>query len=102
MLKGLNSIEPAEGDARMRQRQLLAQVIMLFFAACSPSLALGAGIPGELAPLEYLVGGWKGTAVPQANRLKGWQEKHNWAWRFVKGTPVGIRATLENNKVMKE
>ena len=41
--------------------------------------------PPEFAPFEHLVGGWKGQGWLSKNRLKGWSEKHNWAWKFVEG-----------------
>ena len=68
--------------------------------ACLP--AVGDEMPVASAPLEYLVGGWKGTAIPQANRLKGWSETHNWAWKFDKGTPVATTVTLDGDKVIKK
>jgi YHS domain-containing protein len=46
-----------------------------------------------------MVGAWKGQAVPAANRLKGWPEKHSWAWKFAKGTPVGMTLAVEGGKV---
>lgn len=56
-------------------------------------------IPAPFARFESMVGGWKGTAQPAANRFKGWQEKHSWAWKFAKGTPVGMTLTIEGGKV---
>ncbi len=56
-------------------------------------------VPAPFARFESMVGGWKGTAQPAANRLKGWQEKHSWAWKFLKGTPVGMTLTVEGGKV---
>lgn len=57
-------------------------------------------IPETLAPFEYMIGSWKGPGIPTANRLRGWPEKHMWAWKFVKGTPVGMTVTLEGNKTL--
>ncbi len=45
-------------------------------------------IPTPFARFEPMVGAWKGTARPAENKVKGWPEKHAWAWKFVKGTPV--------------
>jgi YHS domain-containing protein len=45
-----------------------------------------------------MIGAWKGTAVPRANRLKGWPENHLWAWKFSKGTPVGMTIELKGDK----
>ncbi len=50
-------------------------------------------IPEAFERFEHMIGAWKGTGVPAANRLKGWSENHLWAWKFVKGSPVGM--TLE-------
>jgi YHS domain-containing protein len=59
-------------------------------------------VPAPFAPFEYLVGGWKGQGIPQANRLRGWPETHRWAWKFAKGTPVGLAVTLEGDKTLKQ
>lgn len=55
-----------------------------------------------LAPLEYLIGGWKGTGVPTANRIKGWAERHAWAWKFEKGAPVGLTVEMTGSKVVSK
>src|SRR5262249_51807135 len=55
-------------------------------AADAPTLE----IPEPFARFEHMIGSWKGTAVPAANRLKGWPETHRWAWKFAKGKPVGM------------
>lgn len=55
-------------------------------------------IAPELAPFEHLVGGWKGMAIPPANRLKGWPERHLWSWTFEEGRPVALKLALEGNK----
>jgi YHS domain-containing protein len=47
-----------------------------------------------------MIGSWKGTAVPSANRLKGWSETHLWAWKFSKGTPVGMTVELRGDKTL--
>ena len=39
---------------------------------------------------------------PQANRLKGWEEKHNWAWKFDKGRPVAMTVALDGDKLLKQ
>jgi YHS domain-containing protein len=59
-------------------------------------------VPPALAPLEYLIGGWKGVGAPEANRVKGWSETHRWAWKFSKGTPSGLNGTFENDKLIKQ
>ncbi len=55
-------------------------------------------VPPAFAPFEHMVGGWKGTAKPAANPLKGWQESHGWAWKFEKGVPVGMSLEFRGDK----
>jgi YHS domain-containing protein len=57
-------------------------------------------VPEAFLPFEHMIGGWKGTAKPAANPLKGWQEAHGWAWKFVKGKPVGLTISLEGDKTL--
>ena len=57
-------------------------------------------VPSAFLPFESMIGGWKGTAASTANRVKGWQEAHSWAWKFEKGKPVGLNLTLEGNKTL--
>jgi YHS domain-containing protein len=57
-------------------------------------------IPAAFLPFEHMIGGWKGTAKPTANPLKGWQESHGWAWKFEKGKPVGLTIALEGDKTL--
>lgn len=57
-------------------------------------------IPEAFARFEHMIGSWKGTAVPAANRLKGWSETHVWAWRFVKGTPAGMSVELKGDRTL--
>ncbi|HEY2155798.1 MAG TPA: hypothetical protein VGH33_09215 [Isosphaeraceae bacterium] len=63
------------------------------------AVAADEEIPAPFARFEPMVGAWKGQAVPAVNRLKGWPEKHAWAWKFVKGTPVGMTLAVEGGKV---
>jgi YHS domain-containing protein len=58
----------------------------------------GEAIPPPFAPFEHMIGAWKGTGVPRANRIKGWEEKHLWAWKFLKGTPVGMTLEFKGDK----
>lgn len=60
----------------------------------------GREIPAPFAPFEYLVGSWKGAGVPAANKVRGWSETHAWAWKFEKGTPVGLSVTMTGDKVL--
>lgn len=89
--------------ARMR-RVVLASCFMCISAlaalATSADDSTGGDIPAPLAPFEHLVGAWKGMGIPAANRLKGWPEKHLWAWKFEKGTPVGLALSMEGDKTL--
>jgi YHS domain-containing protein len=57
-------------------------------------------VPAPFTPFEHLVGAWKGMAIPATNRLKGWTERHLWAWKFADGQPVGMTLTIEGGKVL--
>src|SRR4051794_22604167 len=57
-------------------------------------------IPEPFVPFEHMIGSWKGQGIPTANRLKGWPEKHLWAWKFAKGIPVGMSLVLEGDKAL--
>lgn len=62
----------------------------------------GRDIPAPLAPFEYLVGRWKGSATPKnsAQSFRGWQETHAWAWIFEKGKPTGLSVSIEGGKIL--
>src|SRR3954462_5301657 len=60
----------------------------------------GGEIPEPFVPFEHMIGSWKGQGIPAANRLKGWPEKHMWAWKFIKGAPVGMSIVLEGDKTL--
>jgi YHS domain-containing protein len=75
---------------------------LVTLAALVTATALAAPddeVPAPYARFEGMVGGWKGTAQPAANRFKGWQESHSWAWKFAKGEPVGMTVAIEGGKV---
>ena len=57
-------------------------------------------VPAPLAPFSYLIGGWTGSGIPAANKLKGWQEKYMWAWKFSKGQPIGLTVEVTGGKVL--
>ncbi len=59
-------------------------------------------VPAAFAPFEHMIGGWKGMGIPAANRLKGWPETHQWAWKFAGGNPVAMTVTTEGGKVLKQ
>jgi YHS domain-containing protein len=68
----------------------------------TPQAEAQVRIPPPLAPFEYLVGGWKGTGIPTANRLKGWSERHVWSWKFVEGRPVALTVALSGNRQLTQ
>jgi YHS domain-containing protein len=57
-------------------------------------------IPPEFAPFEHLIGAWKGQGIPRANRLKGWAERHLWAWKFQEGRPAGLSIELDGDRTI--
>ncbi len=57
-------------------------------------------VPAPFLPFEHMIGGWKGTAQPTANKFKGWQETHGWAWKFEKGKPVGMSVNFDGDKTL--
>jgi YHS domain-containing protein len=81
----------------------LALVVLGPAAACGPVVAAGAEgreIPEAFQPFEHMIGRWKGQGIPTTNRLRGWSEKHQWAWKFAKGVPVGMVILLEGDKTL--
>jgi YHS domain-containing protein len=85
---------------------------LLVFAAlalCQGGAARGqprearGDVPPELAPLEFLVGRWKGQGVPKddpARRFRGWTETHAWAWVFSKGRVTGLRLDVQGGRLI--
>src|SRR3954468_23656617 len=84
------------------RRAILAGLlgVMLGGAQAVAAGSEGRGIPEPFVPFEHMIGSWKGQGIPAANKLKGWPEKHMWAWKFLKGTPVGMSLVLEGDKVL--
>lgn len=85
----------------------MGRVLAIGAVGLSLVVALAAGPAGEEVPapfarFESMIGGWKGTAQPAVNRVKGWQEKHAWAWKFAKGKPVGMTLAIEGGKVFSK
>ncbi|HEV3165983.1 MAG TPA: hypothetical protein VGZ22_18280 [Isosphaeraceae bacterium] len=79
----------------------LALVLGVVFGRAAGAAEDSPGaIPPPFVPFEHLVGAWKGTGIPAANRLKGWPERHLWAWKFTKGTPAGMSLTIEGGKIL--
>ena len=68
--------------------------------ALSADETASRAVPEAFAPFEHMIGSWKGTAIPAANRFKGWQETHMWAWKFLKGEPVGMTLELKGDKAL--
>jgi YHS domain-containing protein len=73
--------------------------LMATLSTAAPADDESKDVPPPFARFEAMIGGWKGTAQPTANRLKGWPEKHAWAWKFAKGVPVGMTITVQGGKV---
>lgn len=59
-------------------------------------------VPPELAPFEHLIGAWKGQGIPQANRLKGWSERHLWAWKFTRGRASGLSIEMDGDRTLRQ
>src|SRR5262245_32616944 len=96
MMRG--SIGLATGGRVMTRALILAVVgagLAAGIAIAAESAALE--IPEPFARFEHMIGSWKGTAVPAANRLKGWSETHRWAWKFAKGKPIGMSLELDGD-----
>lgn len=84
-------------------RRTLPIAAALLMAGALPATGSAAGelkVPEAFAPFEYLIGGWKGTEVPTANRLKGGEVGHSWAWKFQKGKVEGLSATFTGSKLL--
>jgi hypothetical protein len=85
--------------AHGRRLLLASLVIVLASWLASPCHARDdEPIPTSLQPFEYLIGAWKGVGIPAANRVKGWNERHVWAWAFEKGVPVALSVEMTGNK----
>jgi YHS domain-containing protein len=74
-------------------------VTLAALLSATASAAPDDEVPAPFARFEGMIGGWKGMASPTVNRLKGWQESHSWAWKFVRGNPVGMTLAIEGGKV---
>lgn len=93
---------------------LALALALLIAGLASPSRGLGFSndgdepadgreIPSQFAPLEYLIGSWKGQGVSRANpalRFRGWTETHSWAWSFADGKPVGLKLEADGSKLL--
>ena len=62
----------------------------------------GNQTPSAFAPFEHLIGGWKGRGIAAKDRLRGWSEKHAWAWRFADGKPIGMSVEMTGSKLFKK
>ncbi len=82
-------------------RGLIAVSVMMISALGWLALAGPVDeVPAPFLPFEHMIGGWKGTAQPTANKFKGWQESHGWAWKFEKGRPVGLSVNFDGDKTL--
>lgn len=72
---------------------------LLLLAATGHGHAQTTDLPEHLAPFEQLIGAWKGQGIPAANKIRGWPERHEWAWAFEKGEPVALAVKLTGNKL---
>jgi YHS domain-containing protein len=79
---------------------IAAALMMVGVSSASGSSARELKVPEAFAPFEYLIGGWKGTEVPTADRLKGGEVEHAWAWKFNKGKVEGLSATFTGSKLL--
>ena len=78
---------------------LVAGLALASMATAAPDDPQDA-TPPAYAPFEHMIGSWKGTGVFEKNKLKGWPEKHMWAWKFAKGKPVGMTLEITGGKVL--
>jgi YHS domain-containing protein len=76
---------------------LVVSVVMI--AADVPDPAQSE-LPTDLASFAPLIGAWKGMGIPTANRLRGWPERHVWAWKFQDGHPIGLNVAIEGGKIV--
>ncbi|WP_206107728.1 hypothetical protein [Paludisphaera rhizosphaerae] len=86
----------------MRRRPLFA--LLLLAPVAASAVGDDRQIPPPFAPLEYLVGSWKGQAIPledPAQRVRGWTETHAWAWTFASGKPTGMAVKVEGSKIIR-
>jgi len=63
----------------------------------------GREIPPRFAPLEYLIGSWKGQGVSRddpALKFRGWTETHSWGWSFADGKPAGMTLRAKGSKLL--
>src|SRR4051812_348505 len=82
------------------RRAILAGLLGVMLGGAQAAGAGGRGMPEPFVPFEHMIGSWKGQGIPTANRLKGWPEKHMWAWKFAGGVPAGMSLVLEGDKTL--
>jgi|GEM_PF-598754 len=81
---------------------LVGLAALIGAAPCDDEGESGLAVPAGFESFEHLVGGWKGTEVPTADRRKGVQVQVNWSWLFDKGKVVGMILTVQGSKFLKE
>ena len=80
--------------------RLALPMLVLLSVVAVPGRGDDGTVPDEFAPFEHLIGAWKGQGIPQANRVKGWPERHLWAWKFQKGQVIGLNVELEGDHTL--
>ncbi len=94
--------------SRNARTLVVSGILTIVFGASVPGARAddspGREIPTPFAPLEYLLGKWKGQAMPKdsAQSFRGWAESHAWAWTFLKGKPTGMSVAITGGKVLAE
>ena len=86
----------------LRNSVVAAAIIVCMQGAVATGADDDHRVPAPFEPFEYLVGSWTARAIPAVNRLKGWPETHAWAWRFEKGTPVGLTVAMKGDRLFTE
>lgn len=87
----------------MRRTMLGVATVLAILGTWSARAEDGsAEIPAAFQPFEHLIGAWKGAGIPEANKIEGWPEKHNWAWTFQNGSPSGLSIEMQGDKTLSK
>lgn len=83
---------------------IVASVFVLGGLGARPSLAdePSSDITAAFEPFEHLIGSWKGSGIPTADRIRGWPEQHAWSWVFDKGNPIGLSVEMTGDQTLKQ
>jgi YHS domain-containing protein len=107
----MHALCETRGYGSSHREGVMSRFVTRFFAVLAvavPVVSLAqensasSEIPAAFVPFEGMIGSWKGTAVPKANRVKGWPETHMWAWKFAKGSPIGMSIELKGGKTVSK